>query len=213
MRLINLPVSPFAARVRIAIYAKDLDIELVAPPPGWPKAHASMGPLGRVPVLICDDGLILESQVILEYLEEIFPDAPPLLPRTPEERAHVRLIARVVDLYLMPPLVSLANDRNDEGRRRSLIRATSEALSVVDDLIEANPYAAGESLTLADCALVPALFAARVTGERHGFAVLTPHETLKRYAAAVEQHKDTGRVLLEMTEGLRELEQGSPRAE
>lgn len=36
MQLISLPVSPFAARVRLAIYAKALPVEIVPPPAGWP---------------------------------------------------------------------------------------------------------------------------------------------------------------------------------
>jgi glutathione S-transferase len=173
MQLISLPVSPFAARVRIAIYAKDLNVTLVLPPPGWPKtSHRSVGPIGRVPVLICDDGIIPESQVILEYLEERFPDARRLLPQTAKERANTRLLSRVVDLYLMPPIVSLASPGSSEEQRRSYVQSVLDALHIVGDLMGASLYAAGEELSLADCALAPALFAARVTGERHGFNVL-----------------------------------------
>ena len=60
MQLISLPVSPFAARVRIALYAKELDVTVVSPPAGWPLSRHSLGPIGRVPVLICDDGVIPE---------------------------------------------------------------------------------------------------------------------------------------------------------
>jgi glutathione S-transferase len=206
MQLISLPVSPFAARVRIAIYAKELNVPLVPPPAGWPKAsRRSVGPIGRVPVLICDDGVIPESQVILEYLEERFPDARRLLPQTAKERAHTRLLSRVVDLYLMPPIVSLASPGSNDEQRRSHVQAVLDALHIVDDLVGASLYAAGKDLSLADCALAPALFAAWVTGERHGFNVLVEHKNLKRYVATIEQHKDVGRVLREMAEGLRRM--------
>jgi glutathione S-transferase len=209
MQLISLPVSPFAARVRIAIYAKDLNVTLVLPPPGWPKhSHRSVGPIGRVPVLICDEGIIPESQVILEYLEERFPDARRLLPQTAKERAHARLLSRVVDLYLMPPIVSLASGISKE-QQRSHVQAVLDALHILDDLMGESHYAAGEDLSLADCALAPALFAAKVTGERHGFSALAQHKNLKRYVATIEQHKDVGRVLREMAEGLRRLEEMS----
>jgi glutathione S-transferase len=210
MQLISLPVSPFAARVRIAIYAKDLEVTLVLPPAGWPKAsHPSVGPIGRVPVLICDDGIIPESQVILEYLEERFPDARSLLPQTAKERAHTRLLSRVVDLYLMPPIVSLASPGISKKQQRSHVQAVLDALHILDDLMGESHYAAGEDLSLADCALAPALFAAKVTGERHGFSALARHKNLKRYVATIEQHKDVGRVLREMAEGLRRLEEMS----
>ncbi len=209
MQLISLPVSPFAARVRIAIYAKDLNVTLVLPPVGWPKASSrKLGPIGRVPVLICDDGIIPESQVILEYLEERFPEARRLLPRTAKERAHTRLLSRVVDLYLMPPIVCLASPgSNDE--RRSHVQAVLGALHIVDDLVGTNLYAGGEDLSIADCALAPALFAAQVTANRHGFSALAERANLKRYVESIEQDKAVGRVLLEMVEGLRRLEETS----
>src|SRR5688500_20279647 len=83
MQLISLPVSPFAARVRIGIYAKGLDVEVASPPAGWPTSRQfrDINPTGRIPVLLLDDGTAIhESSVILEYNEEQFADARPLLP-------------------------------------------------------------------------------------------------------------------------------------
>ena len=206
MQLISLPVSPFAARVRIAIYAKNLNVTLAPPPSGWPRVwDRTLGPIGRVPVLICDDGIIPESQVILEYLEEQFRDRWPLLPERANDRARVRLLSRVVDLYLMPPIVSLADTRG----RPSAAEAVLDALRILDDMVGANRYANGEALSLGDCALVPALFAARVTGKRHGFDMFADHENLRRYFATVEQHDAAGRVLREMQQGLQQIEGAS----
>jgi glutathione S-transferase len=207
MQLISLPVSPFAARVRIAIYAKDLNVTLVAPPPGWPQgSHRSFGPLNRVPALICDDGVIPESQVILEYLEERFPNVRRLLPAGAKARAHIRLLSRIIDLYLMVPIVSLANPSSTEEQRSSNVQAVVEILHVVDDLVGTSLYAAGNDLTFADCALAPALFAAGVTAGRHGFSVWAGNPNLTRYAAMIEDDKDVRRVLIEMAEGLRRLQ-------
>jgi glutathione S-transferase len=205
MQLISLPVSPFAARVRIALYAKELDVTVVPPPAGWPHSLHSLGPIGRVPVLICDDGVIPESQVILEYLEEAFPNTRPLLPRSLEERARVRLISRVVDLYLMPPIVALANSN---GREAQQVHAMAEALGVLDDQIGNGACAVDETLTLADCALAPALFATLVTGRRLGFGPLDENPNLERYASTIERQEPVERVLLEMAEGLKRIEEG-----
>src|SRR5215204_1971461 len=49
-----------------------------------------------VPTLIDDDKVIPESNVILEYLEETYPD-PPLMPRTPYGRTRVRLWTKQLD--------------------------------------------------------------------------------------------------------------------
>ena len=208
MQLISLPVSPFAARVRIAIYAKGLAVTLMPPPEGWPLAwQESIGPIGRVPVLICADGLIPESQVILEYLEERFPNMLPLLPIAPKDRARARLLARIVDLYLMPPIVSLANVDIDIEQRRFLVEAVSDATDAIDQLLGSGAFAVGENLSLADCALAPALFARQVTMERLGLSGIdNKNVRLARYTSAVGQHGAVKRVLLEMREGLSALE-------
>src|SRR5262245_34715467 len=89
MQLYHADLSPFAARIRLAIYAKALPIAL-APPPGGlgSEEYKRLNPSGKVPALVLDDGSVLpESEVILEYLEDRFP-APALRPSTAEERAR-----------------------------------------------------------------------------------------------------------------------------
>ena len=82
MKLYSGDLSPYSAKVRMQIYAKGIDdITLERPAgfgtPEWWKTS----PIGRIPVLELDDGeLIPESEVIAEYLEEVFP-TPRLLGR------------------------------------------------------------------------------------------------------------------------------------
>lgn len=207
MQLISLPVSPFAARVRIALHAKGLDAQIVPPPAGWPhnSQYRDISPMGRVPALILDDGeAIWESAVILEALEDLFPDAPPLLPREPLARARARLLVRHADLYLMPPMVALGAPLDErEARRR--VEDLLDALAVLDRLLPGGPYAVGDRLTFADCALAPALFAARVTGERLCLDLAVGLPAVTAYAAAVREDPHVARVVAEMEEGLARL--------
>src|ERR671925_1730971 len=83
---------PYCARVRIVLAEKGLAYETVeidlSDRPAW---LYEKNPLGRVPVLEEDGGLVLpESPVIMEYLEERFPE-PALWPADPAERALGRL--------------------------------------------------------------------------------------------------------------------------
>ena len=91
MKLVDAPRCPYCARARIALAEKGLSFEQVeidlANRPDW---LYEMNPSGRVPVL--DDGFVLpESAVIMEYLDERYPD-PPLLPADRAERARARLL-------------------------------------------------------------------------------------------------------------------------
>jgi glutathione S-transferase len=56
----------------------------------------ALNPRGLVPVLVHDGNVIIESSVICSYLDEVFPD-PPLTPKTPLERATMRLWCNLPD--------------------------------------------------------------------------------------------------------------------
>ncbi len=103
MKLYSAVLSPFASRVRLAIYAKGLDIEITTPPGGATRSpeYLAINPIGRVPALALDDGSVIpESDTIVEYLDDAFP-TPPLRPASAEDKAKARLLARIGDLYLM----------------------------------------------------------------------------------------------------------------
>jgi glutathione S-transferase len=146
---------PFAARVRITLAEKRLDYDAVAidldDRPAW---LYEKNPLGRVPVLEEDGGLCLpESRVIIEYLDERFPE-PPLLPDDPAERALARLRIERFDA-LSGPYYRLR--RGDEGAGREL----DQQLSALDSLLEAQRFLTGREYGLADIAYVPWLLRAR----------------------------------------------------
>jgi glutathione S-transferase len=90
LRLVDAARCPFCARVRLALAEKAVEYETVEIDLGnRPDWLYEMNPAGKVPVL--DDGFVLpESAVIMEYLDERFPD-PALLPAGREERAEARL--------------------------------------------------------------------------------------------------------------------------
>jgi len=92
MKLIDAARCPYCARVRIALAEKGLEHEAVVidlnDRPGW--VIDLNPPRGRVPIL--DDGFVLpESEVIMAFLDERYPEAP-LLPADPEARAQARLL-------------------------------------------------------------------------------------------------------------------------
>jgi glutathione S-transferase len=81
---------PYCARVRIVLAEKRIPFEPVAidlaDRPGW---IYEKNPTGKVPVLEEDTLVLPESEVIMEYLEERYPE-PPLLPADPAARALER---------------------------------------------------------------------------------------------------------------------------
>jgi glutathione S-transferase len=171
MKLYQFFASPFPTRVRLMLYAKGIPFEVVEPP-GFgssklPKGdYLKLNPLGLVPTLVLDDGRALpESEVICEYLEEVFP-FPPLLPADSWERAQVRLLTRISDFYLvmaMVPLFDTLGTKRSQWDRAVIDAAVdkvAEALAALEVYIGANGYAVGRSLSVADGALAPMLILA-----------------------------------------------------
>ena len=203
MRLYSENSSPFSAPVRLAIYAKGLDIEIEPPPGGLlsAKFHA-INPLGTIPCLMLENGAPLpESVAILEYIEDKFPQ-PPLRPDRPEARAHVRLLQRIGELQITTPLVELARldgHATSDPTFATWLTRLIRGLSSLQLYLREDGLAAGPHLTLADCQLAPALFLlpkiARQIGKPNLLAAYPP---LLRYVGAVGAHPAVRRVLDEM---------------
>lgn len=168
MKLYQTYASPFPTRVRLLIYAKGLDVEIIEPP-GFHSSAESKGdylrinPIGRVPTLVLDDGRALpESEVICEYLEDAYPE-PSLRPADAWGRARMRLLSRICDFYLVMAMVPLfdASGRSRRHWEPAKIEAAAgkvaEALGFLETYIGEDGYAVGGSLTQADGAIVPQL--------------------------------------------------------
>src|SRR5262249_60740692 len=91
MKLIASLTSPYARKVRIALAEKKIEYELVEAAPFAPDtAVPSYNPLGKVPVLVLDDGTnLFDSRVIVEYLDTVSPVSR-LIPEPSRQRIAVK---------------------------------------------------------------------------------------------------------------------------
>lgn len=96
------PLSPYAQKVKIALREKGVDFEAVLPEAigsGTTTGRfAQASPRGEVPALIDDGFAVFDSSVILQYVEDRWPE-PALLPVGPADRARVRMIEDVMDTH------------------------------------------------------------------------------------------------------------------
>jgi glutathione S-transferase len=139
---------PYAARARITLAEKGIAYDAVeidlSDRPAW---LYDKNPLGRVPVYEEDEGLVLpESEVIMEYLEDRYPE-PALWPADPAERALGRLsLARFDDRL---------GDAYYAARRGDGRDLLDERLAELDGALEAQPWLSGREYGLADIGYVP----------------------------------------------------------
>jgi len=162
MKLYGNALSPYVARVLLVVRHKNLDIPLAEAPGGSLKsaAYLAINPYGKMPALEHEGVHIIESEVICEYLEEVFP-SPAMLPGDAVERARIRAISRAADLYVMPALLGLLGQMSPTSRDQALVdEKLAELRRGLDglDVLLRGPCAAGPVLTLADAMLVPACF-------------------------------------------------------
>jgi maleylpyruvate isomerase len=107
MKLYNYFRSSAAYRTRIALNLKGveietLDVDLRAPASEHNKPeYRAVNPHGLVPALVVGDTTLTQSLAIVEYLDEIHPE-PPLLPRSPVDRARVRAMALAIACEMHP---------------------------------------------------------------------------------------------------------------
>jgi len=152
--LYDAPRCPYCARVRIVLAEKDVEFETVeidlSDRPAW---LYEKNPSGRVPVLEEDDRPLPESVVIMEFLEERYPE-PALLPADPADRAAARLLV-FRDDELTAPYYALR--RKEDGAAERF----GAALAKLDGELAARPYLGGADYGLADIALVPWILRAR----------------------------------------------------
>lgn len=211
LTLYSVPQSPFASRVRLAIHAKNLPVTLAWPPGdgGGSSAWIALNPIGKIPALRLEDGTIIpESDTIVEYLADRFPECG-LRPASAEGRARARLLARIVDLYLLTPGYELIHHfdprRRDEAVVAAALRKVEEGTGHLEAFMRDDRYAVGDSLSTADCALVTALFYLDVFQRFFGRGAPDErHPRITSYWARVGSDSAVSRVLGEMTAALRE---------
>lgn len=159
MKLLASLTSPFARKVRVVLAEKRIEYDFEEDVP-WEESTRvpQFNPLGKVPVLVLDDGSTLfDSRVIVEYLDLISPVSR-LYPDTGRQRIQVKRWEALADgvseaaanifLELKRPKSKQSQDWVD--RQKSKVEAGLKALSM--DLGE-RPWCSGENYSVADVAL------------------------------------------------------------
>ena len=163
-------------RTRIALNLKGLDYEirpvnLLAGEQGG-EAYRNLDPQGLVPALEVDGQVLIQSPAILEWLEEAHRE-PPLLPRDLLDRATVRAMAALIgcDIHPLNNLRVLRTLKRELGASDAQLLAwearwIGDGFAALERLIErrGDGFSFGDQPTLADCYLVPQVYAAHRFG-------------------------------------------------
>ncbi len=163
MKLIGSLSSPFVRKVRVVMSEKRIDCDFVIDMPSDPVTRVpDFNPLGKVPVLITDDGThLFDSPVIVEYLDSISPIAR-LIPEPARQRIQVRRWEALSDGLLDAAVLLVQEGRRPAAlqcdaviarQRAKIDRALAFAAADLGD----KAWCSGEVYSLADIALGCAL--------------------------------------------------------
>ena len=206
MKLYNYWRSSSSYRVRIILELKGVKYTYVpvhlleGGGQQYSEDYTEISPFQQVPALVHEeDGqevVITQSVAIAEYIDERFPQ-PPLKPEDPAARAKVREIVEMVNSGIQPfqnlrlqlSLKALGTDPRiwcAEAVRRGLYGIEEKLKS------SAGVYAVGDQLTIADCFLVPQIYAAlRFDIGLESFPIITHvYETCLKLPAFAAAHPD-----------------------
>lgn len=215
MKLHTGDLSPYSSKVRMQIYAKGItDIKFDLDPSFRQGKFSTISPIGRIPVLDLGDGdIIPESEIICEYLEEVYPE-PSMLGVGPRARAEVRTISRIADIYLMNnifmALPQLSRKTRNEAIRDLFVAQVTRGMGALERHIRSGDFAIGNEMTIADCTLVPALWMCQNTVPM--LDAPNPLDTTTKVAAyweKIQKNEIAAKVLAEMERGMQARLDGS----
>ena len=164
--LYDHPLSPYAQKVKIALREKGLAFETAMP--GGLGAGGAAGefveasPRAEVPALVDGKVRVFDSTIILEYLDDAYPD-PAMRPTTAAERARVRMLEEVMDTHFEAinwGISEIRWFRRAEGAQAQALFAAAKAqtegfFAWLEKQLGERPWFNGETFGWGDLSVVP----------------------------------------------------------
>ncbi|MEN3292119.1 MAG: glutathione S-transferase [Burkholderiales bacterium] len=156
LRLCGFAASNYYNKVKFALLEKGVEFEEKLVWADRSPALVEKSPLGKIPFLETEQGVVCESQVIMEYLEAAYPQKR-LLPADPFAAAKVRELVTFIELHLELVARELYAEAFFGGKVSDEVKARAQKLltrnaKAFAKLAKFSPYVAGSEFTMADCA-------------------------------------------------------------
>ena len=161
------PFSSYTQKVLIALYENATPFEFRCIGPETPE-HVTewrrRWPIGLFPLLVDGERDVVETSIIIEYLQLAHPGPRRLLPAEPLAALEVRFFDRFFDLHVMNMMQRAVGGAlsGDPTKRRDGLQLAEEKLELayawLETQLAGKTWATGSDFTLADCAAAPSLF-------------------------------------------------------
>ena len=159
------PLASFCHKVLIALYENGTEFERRIIDLGDAADRAelqALWPIGKFPIIRdpVHQRDLPESNIIIEYLDRLYPGKHRLIPDDWDRALEVRLWDRFFDHYVQVPMQQIVSDRlhatnGDLSRERSTLET---AYGMLERRMASRIWVASPQFSMADCAAAPALF-------------------------------------------------------
>ena len=155
LTLCGFAASNYYNKVKLALLEKEVPFEEKLVWADRSPALMEKSILGKIPYFEIGDQVICESQIMVEYLEDAYPQKP-LMPTDPVERADIRQLIIFMELHLELVARELYAEAFFGGKVSDETKVRVEKIlkrntAAFGKLAKFAPYVAGSTFTLADC--------------------------------------------------------------
>jgi glutathione S-transferase len=199
LTLYGFGVSNYFNMIKLALAIKGIEYKTVTLYPNQSAEYLSKSPMGKVPALETDQGILTETNVILEFLDENYP-VKPLYPGNAFEKAKIRELVKMAELYLELPARRchpevFFGQKVDEMTKKEVKRALCKGMEGIARCAQFRPYIAGEQLTAADLVfLYSADLASAVASKLFGLDLLEMAPGAKQLMTTLNQREDVMKI-------------------
>lgn len=155
LKLCGFAGSNYYNKVKLALLEKGIAFEEELAWTDRSPALLEKSPIGKIPYFETSQGIVCESQAMIEYIEAVYPDKP-LFPADPFAAAKVRELIIFMELHLelvareLYPEAFFGGTLSDGSKTRTLKLLTRHVKGFAK-LAKFGPYIAGADFTMADC--------------------------------------------------------------
>lgn len=154
LKLYGFDASNYHNMVKLALALKGIDYELIATYPNQTPEYLAICPTGKVPALATEHGVLAETNVIIEYLDELHPNNP-LIHGNAFEKAQIRELMKMVELYIELPARRCHTEAFwgvpvHDITKKEVKRALLNGMQAISRAASFSPYLAGDKISAAD---------------------------------------------------------------
>jgi len=179
---------PFVNRCWIALEEKGIPYQYKEINPYIKDKHfLEINPKGLVPAMEYKGRAFHESVVLCEFLEDVYPDTPRLLPADPSDRAHARMWIDFITKSVVPSIQRLVQAQEPD-KQKTALQDAMKALRTVAETAK-GPWFLGEQFSLVDIMLAPWIIRDYIMSEHRGYSRETVGNGWKEYAERLESRE------------------------